>query len=101
MRSRPRRSTRRRRRRPLDNAEATLAAKGEDPVADASRQEQLALVRQALQQLRMEEQEVFLLRQNGQMTYEQIAEDLQIPVGTVKTRMRLALTKLRTVLATD
>ena len=91
----------RRRRRPLDNAEATLAAKGEDPVADASRQEQLALVRQALQQLRMEEQEVFLLRQNGQMTYEQIAEDLQIPVGTVKTRMRLALTKLRTVLATD
>jgi len=91
----------RRRRRPLDNADATLAATGDNPVADASRHEQLALVRQAVQQLRQEEQEVFLLRQNGQMTYEQIAESLDIPVGTVKTRMRLALTKLRTALATD
>ena len=29
------------------------------------------------------------------MTYEQIAETIGIPVGTVKTRMRLALAKLR------
>ena len=41
--------------------------------------------------LRPEEQEVFLLRQDGQMTYEQIADTIGIPVGTVKTRMRLAL----------
>jgi len=32
------------------------------------------------------------------MTYEQIAEAIKIPVGTVKTRMRLALSKLREAL---
>jgi DNA-directed RNA polymerase specialized sigma24 family protein len=33
------------------------------------------------------------------MTYEEIAEALHIPSGTVKTRMRMALTKLRATLA--
>ena len=51
-------------------------------------------------ELRAEEQEVFLLRQNGQMTYDQIARAINIPVGTVKTRMRLALAKLRERLET-
>ncbi|MDP6443710.1 MAG: sigma factor-like helix-turn-helix DNA-binding protein [Pirellulaceae bacterium] len=32
------------------------------------------------------------------MTYEEIAETLDLPTGTVKTRMRLALNKLREVL---
>ena len=85
----------RRRRKPLENEEARLVAKDPRPEAVAARREQLALVRRALRQLRPEEQEVFLLRQNGRMTYDQIAESIEIPVGTVKTRMRLALTKLR------
>ncbi|MBN2474669.1 MAG: RNA polymerase sigma factor [Pirellulales bacterium] len=85
----------RRRRRPLENEQSTLMAKDQGPEADATRREQLALVRRTLSQLRPEEQEVFLLRQNGQMTYEEIARSIDIPVGTVKTRMRLALSKLR------
>ena len=48
--------------------------------------------------LRDEEKEVFLLRQNGDLTYEQIAEIRNAPVGTVKTQMRTALIKLRKVL---
>jgi len=88
----------RRRRRPLDKGEATLVLNDPGPEAHAARREQLALVRGALRQLRPEEQEVFLLRQNGQMTYVQIAQAIQIPLGTVKTRMRLALTKLREAL---
>ena len=55
----------------------------------------------AVGELRAEEQEVFLLRQNGQMTYDEIAESIGIPTGTVKTRMRLAITKLRETLAKD
>ena len=65
---------------------------------ELERQEQIARVQRALLDLRPEEQEVFLLRQNGGMTYEEIALSISLPVGTVKTRMRLALQKLRAVL---
>jgi len=72
-----------------------LIASTPAPEADAARHEQLAIVRRAMMALAEEQREVFLLRQNGQMTYEQIAESIQVPVGTVKTRMRLALVRLR------
>ena len=39
------------------------------------------------------------MRQNGEMTYEQIAEMRGCPVSTIKTQMRAALEKLRKVLA--
>ena len=61
--------------------------------------ESLDRLRQAIHGLRQEEKEVFLLRQNGDLTYEQIAEIRNSPVGTVKTQMRSALQKLRKVLA--
>ena len=64
------------------------------------RQEDLARLRQAIVQLRPEEQEVFLLRQNGELKYDEIAINLSIPLGTVKTRMRLALEKLRLAMGT-
>jgi RNA polymerase sigma-70 factor (ECF subfamily) len=62
-------------------------------------QESLHRLREALLDLRPEEKEIFLLRQNGELTYEQIAEMHNRPVGTVKTQMRSALQKLRKVLA--
>jgi RNA polymerase sigma-70 factor (ECF subfamily) len=62
-------------------------------------QESLHRLRAALLDLRPEEKEVFLLRQNGELTYEQIAEMRNRPVGTIKTQMRSALQKLRKVLA--
>jgi RNA polymerase sigma-70 factor, ECF subfamily len=60
--------------------------------------EALDQLREAIALLRPEEREVFLLRQNGELTYEQIAELRSAPVGTVKTQMRAALQKLRKVL---
>ena len=75
------------------------------PVVDAATptqtleaQESLQQLRDALMHLRPEEKEVFLLRQNGELTYEQIAELHSRPVGTVKTQMRSALEKLRKLL---
>ena len=62
-------------------------------------QEDLSRLRAAILDLRPDEKEVFLLRQNGGLTYEEIAVIRSAPVGTVKTQMRTALMKLRKVLA--
>jgi DNA-directed RNA polymerase specialized sigma24 family protein len=51
-----------------------------------------------MQQLPSEEEEVFLLRQNNGLTYEQIAHLHKRPVGVVKGQMRNVLRKLGTVL---
>ena len=55
-------------------------------------------LREALLSLRPEEKEVFLLRENGDLTYEEIAKQRRCPVGTIKTQMRTAIRKLRAVL---
>ncbi|MCG8585578.1 MAG: RNA polymerase sigma factor [Pirellulales bacterium] len=83
------------RRRQLAEEHAMLEAKAETPDEALSRKEQVEQIRDAIVTLRPEEQEVFLLRQNGDMTYDEIADAMGLPSGTVKTRMRLALAKLR------
>ena len=61
--------------------------------------EELEAVRKAVADLREEEREVFLLRQSGELTYEEIALSLDRPVGTVKTQMRTALQRVKAILA--
>jgi RNA polymerase sigma-70 factor (ECF subfamily) len=92
------RSAWRRRVKPLVGAETMPIVETTPPTAGLEDQECLQQLRQALLNLRPEEKEVFLLRQNGELTYEQIAEMHDRPVGTVKTQMRSALQKLRKVL---
>jgi RNA polymerase sigma-70 factor (ECF subfamily) len=92
------RSTWRRRARPLMGDEIMPSVDSPPPVQALEQQEVLEQLRHALMHLRPEEKEVFLLRQNGELTYEQIAELHNRPVGTVKTQMRSALQKLRKVL---
>lgn len=81
--------------------ELMLPARGENPAHAVEDHERLEQLRQAILELRLEEREVFLLRQNGDLTYEEIAELRGAPVGTVKTQMRTALMKLRKVLNPD
>ncbi len=83
---------------PLVGEDLMLPARDDPPGQAAEDAEALERLRQAIGQLRQEEKEVFLLRQNGGLTYEQIAEIRRSPVGTVKTQMRAALQKLRKVL---
>jgi len=90
----------RRKKLPLPASESMVQSSGSTPTQIAEQNEQLQLLRHAITELREEEQEVFLLRQNGDLTYEEIATSIGIPTGTVKTRMRLALQKLRKVMAT-
>jgi RNA polymerase sigma-70 factor, ECF subfamily len=92
------RSAWRRRVKPLLGADAMPMTENVSPLRGLEEQETLHQLREALLHLRPEEKEVFLLRQNGELTYEQIAELYDRPVGTVKTQMRSALQKLRKIL---
>lgn len=92
------RSAWRRRVRPLSPAAALEQRPGPSPVESAMSLEALRRLRAALVDLRAEEKEVFLLRQNGDLTYDEIADLTSRPVGTIKTQMRTALGKLRKVL---
>jgi RNA polymerase sigma-70 factor (ECF subfamily) len=84
--------------RPLPEDEVMLTGCADWAGQQLEDQETLERLRRAILNLRPEEKEVFLLRQNGDLTYEQIAEIRNVPVGTVKTQMRAALMKLRRVL---
>jgi len=75
--------------------ESTMFSTFESPDANLERSEQINQLSQAVMRLRPKEQEVFLLRQNGGLTYEQIAAATGLPLGTVKTRMRAAISRLR------
>jgi RNA polymerase sigma-70 factor (ECF subfamily) len=92
------RSAWRRRARPMLEESAMDVDGSDNPSAALEHREEIGRLRQAITTLRADEQEVFLLRQNGGLTYEQIAEIRNAPVGTVKTQMRTALQKLRKVL---
>ena len=89
----------RRKRQALPEDEGSLASRQDGPMEIIEHDERMTRLRLAMKELRPEEQEVFLLRQNGELTYEEIADTLGVPTGTVKTRMRLALIRLREVLA--
>ncbi len=85
----------RRKKQELHEENSLPGRQGDQPDAIAHDGEQMERLRIAIADLRPEEKEVFLLRQNGDLTYDEIAEALDIPTGTVKTRMRLAVNKLR------
>ncbi|HKD37625.1 MAG TPA: RNA polymerase sigma factor [Pirellulales bacterium] len=91
----------RRRRQPLNGDATMLLANHAPPEAAMESAERLAELRSAIGRLRPEEQEVFLLRQNAGLSYDEIALAIGIPLGTVKTRMRMALANLRAVVRND
>jgi RNA polymerase sigma-70 factor (ECF subfamily) len=66
-----------------------------DPCELASSKEHARIVRQLLETLPEDKSEVILLRFFGDMSYSDIAEELDIPVGTVKSRLFNALALLR------
>ncbi len=88
-----------RRAKPLSAEDALVNTRDHPPGVALEHAEEVGRLRAAISGLRPDEQEVFLLRQNGELTYEQIAAQRQTPVGTVKTQMRSALIKLKLALA--
>jgi RNA polymerase sigma-70 factor (ECF subfamily) len=89
----------RKRARPLPEVEPPATRPGQAPGDAVLHGELLTLFRAAVAGLRPEERDVFLLRHQRSLTYDQIADLRGLPVGTVKTRMRAALGRLRSKLA--
>ena len=69
-----------------------------DPTEYAALQYEGNRLKDALTVLRPEQREVVVLAYFGGLTHSEISKELDQPLGTVKTRMRLAMKKLRGVL---
>jgi len=70
-----------------------------DPQQACQLEEQSDLLRNALEVLKPEERQVIETAFFSEMTYEEVAAKLNQPLGTVKTRIRSGLGKLRQALA--
>ncbi|HEY4306095.1 MAG TPA: sigma-70 family RNA polymerase sigma factor [Gemmatimonadaceae bacterium] len=79
--------------------ELALPPSSSDPLLATELQERSVLVRAALAALPNEQREALELGYFGGLSQSEIAERTGQPLGTVKTRMRLALHKLRDRLA--
>jgi RNA polymerase sigma-70 factor (ECF subfamily) len=90
---------RRRQRRPihetLDEDSTVSPTTHPSPSRAIEQREAVAIAQAAVAGLSDPEQQVFLMRVSGELSFEAVAQALAIPVGTAKTRMRSALQKLR------
>jgi len=83
---------------PLDGTEV-IADGALDPVKNVEHKEIQQRVQQALNSLDPEDARIILLRDLQDAPYEDVAEILDIPVGTVKSRLHRARQALRITLA--
>ena len=80
-------------------AKTSLAAEG--PAENLERKERCHQVRQALAQLPVDQRTVLVLREIDGCDYETIAEILELPMGTVRSRLHRGRLQLREVLMTS
>lgn len=71
------------------------------PHEDLELQERAAIVRDALQKLPKKEREVIFVSYYKGLSQSQISEKMDIPLGTVKYRMRQGMIKLREFITLD
>ena len=85
----------------LEDLDVASFFSSDDPTPDQEVEEQQRRqsVRQAVATLSAEQQEVIALGYFYGLSQSEIADKLRLPLGTVKTRMRLGMIKLREVLA--
>jgi RNA polymerase sigma-70 factor (ECF subfamily) len=83
---------------PMEEAE-WLPSDQATPETQSVEGQRRRIVQQALEALSSEQRQPILLAYFGGYSQSEIAEQLRIPLGTIKTRMRLGMIKLRDLLA--
>ena len=82
------------------SAAGTVAALGQDPYEAARGRAVATALTTALAEIDDEAREVILLRDAADLSYEEIAEILEVPVGTVRSRLHRARGEVRRRLGT-
>jgi len=72
---------------------------GEDPHTSTVRRQRLEMARTALGRLPEDLSRLILLRDFADWSYEELAEELELPLGTVKSRLNRARRELAAVMA--
>jgi RNA polymerase sigma-70 factor (ECF subfamily) len=80
-------------------APAVPAGPGSDPHLHYVSKLEVAQVRNAIQQLPEEFREIIILREYDEFSYQEIAEILECPAGTVMSRLARARSRIRTILS--
>jgi RNA polymerase sigma-70 factor (ECF subfamily) len=86
---------------PEEQARELAAPETNDPALTAELSDQRRLILAALKDLPPEQRETIELAYFGGLTQQEIAERLNQPLGTVKTRIRLGMQKLRSALTPE
>lgn len=68
------------------------------PYAQLEKKERLTLLHEAVADLPQEQRAVMVLRDFQDLSYEEIGEALQLPLGTVKSRLKRAREKIKQIL---
>ncbi len=79
----------------MSSADPAMRASASDPALDVEQNEQRQFILSALAELPSEQREALELGYFGGLSQSEIAERTGQPLGTIKTRMRLAMQKLR------
>jgi RNA polymerase sigma-70 factor (ECF subfamily) len=86
---------------PEEQEREVPAAERMDPALTAELSDQRRLILAALEGIPREQREVIELAYFGGLTQQEISERLSQPLGTVKTRIRLGMQKLRSALTPE
>ena len=85
----------------LSDPEVTEEVEGIDPVPSADVLAERSAILRLVDQLPAKQRQVIMLFYMEEQSHEEVASMLAMPVGTVKTRMRMALARLREAVAND